>query len=210
MTDQPSTTLTMVLKQEKMSVLFPMLQEGFQVAAQVGCNIQRLLCDQFGLMPDYLANRISTIFLNGKPLDDAASAVVKDGSTLALSAAMPGLVGATFRKDGCLAAFRESITYQQEDDASATCHDGFVTIKLFNLLISEMGPLFLKRGIWVSGSDLRDVLGSHRSDIDTIFKKIEKNGAGIDPQQIADLEWMPLDARFFLQATCEPQGHSKK
>ena len=35
---------------------------------------------------------------------------------LALSAAMPGLVGATFRKSGCLATFRGSITYDGAAD----------------------------------------------------------------------------------------------
>jgi hypothetical protein len=202
--DQTSTTLTFVLKQDKITVLFPLLQEGFQVAAKVGCDIRSLLCDQFGLMPDYLANRISTIFLNGKPLDDVASSVIKDGSTLALSAAMPGLVGATFRKAGVLAAFRGSITYQKEDDAPVTCHDGFVTMKLFNLLISEMGPLFLKRGIWVNGHVLREFLGMHQADVDSIFKELKKDGIDLTPHQIADLAWVTRDARFFLQATCEP------
>ena len=152
----------------------------------------------------YLADRISTIFLNGKPLDDVASAVIKDGSTLALSAAMPGLVGATFRKAGCLAAFRGSITYTNRDDASVTCHDGFVTMKLFNLLISEMGPLFLERGIWVNGQVLREFLGMHQADVHTLFKEFKKDGIDIPPHRIADLAWITRDARFFLQATCEP------
>jgi hypothetical protein len=198
-----SATLSLVLKQENISVLSPLLQEGFEVTAKVGCDIQSLLCDQFGLMSDYLAHRISTIFLDGKPVDDVASAVVKDGSTLALSAAMPGLVGATFRKAGCLAVFRGTITYQKEDDSTAACHDGCITLKLFNLLISEMGPLFLERGIWVSSHVLRDFFGMHQTDVHRIFKKIKKDGIDLTPNQITDLDWITPDARFFLQATCE-------
>ncbi|MGD8835284.1 MAG: hypothetical protein PVI54_07945 [Desulfobacteraceae bacterium] len=204
MNDQTSTTLTMVLKQEKSSLLFPLFQEGFQVAAKVGCDIQTLLCEQFGLMPDYLANRISTIFLNGKPLDDVSSAVIMDGATLALSAAMPGLVGATFRKAGHLAAFRGSITYRKKEDGPTTCHDGFVTLKLFNLLISEMGPPFLERGIWVNGRVLRGFLNLHQTDIHTIFKEFKKNGIDLTPHEIADLSWITDDARYYLQATNEP------
>ena len=191
----------MVLKPEKKSVLFPLFQEGFQVAAKVGCDIQTLLCDQFGLMPDYLANRITTIFLNGKPLDDVSSAVIPDGATLALSAAMPGLVGATFRKAGHLAAFRGSITYKKKDDAPTTCHDGFVTLKLFNLLISEMGPQFLERGIWVKGRVLRDFLDTHQADVHTIFKEFKKNGIDLAPHEISDLSWITDEARYYLQAT---------
>lgn len=204
MNDQTSATLTFALKQDKISVFFPLLQQGFQVTTKVGCDIQSLLCDQFGLMPDYLSDRINTIFLNGKPVDDVTSAMIKDGATLALSAAMPGLVGATFRKAGCLASFRGSITYKKEDDAPAACHDGCITLKLFNLLISEMGPLFLERGIWISGRVLRDFLRTHQSDVYTIFKKIEKNGSDMGPEQIADLEWIAPDDRFFLQTIREP------
>lgn len=192
------------MKQDKISVFFALLQQGFQVTAKVGCDIQSLLCDQFGLMSDYLAHRISTIFLDGKPVDDVASAMVRDGATLALSAAMPGLVGATFRKAGCLAALRGSITYTKKDEAPAACYDGIITLKLFNLLVTEMGPQFLERGIWVSGSDLRDVLRTLPSDVDTLFKKIEKNGNGIASDKIVDLEWITPDARYFLQATAEP------
>jgi hypothetical protein len=207
--DQPLTPLSLILKHDNLSVMVPILQEGFRVAAKVGCDIQSLLCDQFGLRPDYLADRISTIFLNGKPLDNVAAAVIKDGATLALSAAMPGLVGATFRKSGSLAALRKSITYSTPDDTPATGHDGFVTIKLFNLLTSELGPLFLKRGIWVRGRDLRDALGSHPSDMHTIFKKIEKDGHCMDLEQVADLEWISMDACIFLRATGEIQGPGK-
>ena len=203
MKNEAVTTLKLVLKQNKMSALFPLLHEGFQVSASLGCDIQRLLCDQFGLAPDYLSDRISTIFLDGKPLDDVATAVIRDGSTLALSAAMPGLVGATFRKAGCLAAFRGSITYTQKDDDRETGHDGFVTIKLFNLLISEIGPLFLARGIWVNGHVLEEFFEIHRSDAPMIFKKLEKDGSDLLPHEIVDPGWIKGDTHYFVQVTCE-------
>lgn len=204
MNDQKSITLSVVLKQNKMSVFFPLLQQGFQVTATVGCDIQNLLCDQFGMLPEYLSDRINTIFLNGKPVDEVTSTMVEDGATLALSASMPGLVGATFRKAGCLAALRGSITYQKGEDTPAACHDGCITLKLFNLLVSEMGPLFLQRGIWINGRDLKDCLKPHLSAVDMIFIKIKKDGSDLGPEQIADLKWMTPDTRFFLQATCEP------
>jgi hypothetical protein len=116
---------------------------------------------------------------------------------------MPGLVGATFRKSGCLAAFRGSITYQNEEDAQAACRDGSITLKLFNLLVSEIGPSFLERGIWVDGSDLYECLQPHLTDIDTIFVDIKEDNKEIDPQQIADMRWNMPGKHFFLQATCE-------
>ena len=181
--------------------MYPLLQQGFQVTATVGCDIRSLLCDQFGMMPDYLSDRISTIFLNGKPVDDVSSAVVNDGATLALSAAMPGLVGATFRKAGCLAAFRGSITYRKGDDADATCRDGTITLKLFNLLVAEMGPLFLERGIWINGDELKDYLRKRRSSIETMIERVEKDGHPVDPKTLTDPEWLSVETRVLLQTT---------
>jgi len=77
-------------------------------------------------------------------------------------------------------------------------------MKLFNLLISEMGPLFLEHGIWVNGHVLREFLGMHQADVHTMFKELKKDGIDIPPYRIADLAWITHDARFFLQATCEP------
>ena len=119
------------------------------VKAQVGGSIKNLLCEQFKMEANYLDERIKTIFLDGKPVDDVETAAVDDGSSVALSAAMPGLAGPTFRRGGTLAAFRSGITYQAEGAFADTREVGMVNIKLFNMIVSELGPLFLKDGIWV-------------------------------------------------------------
>ncbi len=131
------------------SNFYEILQSGFIVRCRVGVSIKALLCEQFGLTPEYVVERISTIFLDGKPVDDIESAIIKDGSRLALSAAMPGLVGATMRREGVYASLRSSITYE-EKHSNYQSKEGTVTIKLFNLLMEELGPIFLKRGIFVT------------------------------------------------------------
>ena len=75
-----------------------LLNAGFMINVRVGESVRTLLCDRIGLDQSYFDERIQTLFLNSKPVDDPATAVVKDNAILALSAAMPGLVGATFRK----------------------------------------------------------------------------------------------------------------
>ena len=130
------------------------LQAGFRVNVQTGVSIRDLLCDQFDVNPDYVNDRIRTAFLNGKPVDDFSTAIMERGATLALSAAMPGLVGATFRKGGYLAAFRGTITHQQADTVVED-RAGAVLIKLFNLLPKEIGLTFLKRGIIVDSDTAR-------------------------------------------------------
>jgi len=56
--------------------------------------------------------KISTIFLDGKAVDSPETALLREGSTLALSSAMPGLAGAILRRDGPYASLRSSITIE--------------------------------------------------------------------------------------------------
>jgi hypothetical protein len=130
------------------------LQAGFKVNVHTGASIRDLLCNQFDVNPDYVEDRIRTAFLNGKPVDDFSTAIIESGATLALSAAMPGLVGATFRKGGYLAAFRGTITHRRADTVAEDRTD-VVSVKLFNLLAKEIGATFLKRGVIVDSDTAR-------------------------------------------------------
>lgn len=197
--DKTDSALFCILKEGDISIFFPLLQQGFQVTAKVGCDIQSMLCDQFEVMPEYVSNRINTVFLNGRPVDDVASAVVPNGATLSLSAAMPGLVGATFRKASCLASFRGTITHRSETNRSDVCSDGTITLKLFNLLLREVGPIFLKRGIRIEGAALRDCLKYHQATIQTVIEKITMDGRDLTVEQMGDLKWIDPDATVFLQ-----------
>ena len=138
----------------------PLLEKGVVVAARTGGSLREFLCSQLGLTDRYLDERIQTLFLNARPVDDVDTAIVRDGSTLALSAAMPGLLGATMRKGGRYAAFRKSIS--QADDACGTGQaSGHVTVKLFNLVAREIGGHLLSMGVTVAGSDLLRIVDGY-------------------------------------------------
>lgn len=151
--EAPLIRLTLKLPVSLIGEFFPILQQGFHVTAHVGCTLQRLLCRQWSISPDYVATRITTIFLDSKATDSVETAIVRDGATIALSGAMPGLVGATMRRGGHLAAMRGAMTHQ-EGTAEAADRIGTVRVKLFNLLLTELGPEFLKRGILMGCGDL--------------------------------------------------------
>jgi hypothetical protein len=104
---------------------------------------------------DYLDQRIQTIFLDGKVVDNVDTAVIRQGSSLALSAAMPGLAGAVLRRGGAYAAMRSQISHKNNtvDDSAK---NGTVMLKLFNIVALELGPLFLKQGIWITGKNLEN------------------------------------------------------
>jgi hypothetical protein len=107
---------------------------------------------EIGASPEMI-EKIQSIMLDGKPVDDIGSALVHDGSVLALSAAMPGLVGATLRRGGTYSSFRSAITYH-ETGKTREAGEGWVRVKIFNLLMAELGPGLLRTGVLLSSSDL--------------------------------------------------------
>lgn len=172
--------LRLTMKPEQIREFFPILQQGFRVTARVGCTLRKLLCVQFALGSDYVAERVTTIFLNGKATDDLDDAVVRDGSTIALSAAMPGLVGATMRRGGYYSAMRSSITHT-DDRLSGEDRIGSVRIKLFNILLAELGPDFLRRGAVVTASDMTEFLGSRDEQFWRGCTETFLNGTPVEP-----------------------------
>jgi len=158
------------------------------VKAQVDCNIKTLLCEQLGLDPEYLETRIQTIFLDGRPVDDVNSAAVMDGSTLSLSAAMPGLVGATLRKGSYYASMRSQISHK-EMAHSKPPHKGVILIKLFNLILKELGPIFLKKGVWINGKDISNFFIRQPHDFWEGIKEAKVDGKKIDLDKLLNITW---------------------
>ena len=150
-------TLAFQLAAGQLNAFFPLLQKGVTVPATVGCTLKSLLCDQFAIPADYVTNRVTTIFLDNSPVDDLDRTIVQDGSRVTLSAAMPGLVGATMRRGGFYAALRQGISHVTDSGAAAG-ESGTVRVKLFNLLLAELGPLVLARGLILEQGELAGLL----------------------------------------------------
>ena len=119
--------------------------------------IRELLHDSFGLTDEYIEARIQTVFLDGKPVDDIDTALIRDGSTLALAPAMPGLMGAMLRRGGYYAPMRSGITHRG-DAAPQGIGQGRITVKLFGMALRELGPQLLERGIEVDAGDLAQII----------------------------------------------------
>lgn len=158
-----------------MGVFYPLLQRGVRVKAEKGSSIKALLCDTMGVSPDYVDQRIQTIFLEGKPVDDPASTVLEEGSRIALSAAMPGLAGATLRKGGFFALMRSQISHRPEDSA-ATRETCFVMVRLFNMVSKELAPNVLAAGIWLTGEEIRELLDQTSDNMPAVRRVILQDG----------------------------------
>ena len=130
-----------------------LLQSGFLVSVPDCGSIRSLLIDHLGLSPDFVDGVVQSVFLDGRPVDDLDAGKVHDGCVLALSAAMPGLVGATMRRGGYYSCLRSGISHR-EGSTPAASGWGEITVKLFNLVASEVGPPLLACGIRVRGDVL--------------------------------------------------------
>ena len=191
-----SINLSLTLEKTLIPSFYQLISKGFIIHAQTGCTIKELLCAQLGIKDDYLEERIQTIFLDYKTIDDVNSAVIREGSILALSAAMPGILGATLRKGGWYAPMRKQISHDN-DIASDLHKKGEITIKLFNLIARELGPLFLEQGIRVKGKDFFDIVARNENVFMDGCKKAIKDGNDIDPEKLMEVEWK--EKQVFLQ-----------
>jgi hypothetical protein len=155
--------LCITVPADRISCFFPLLQKGFAIDVPLGRPIRFLLRDVLGLPDEYIEARIQTVFLDGKPVDDIDTALVRDGSTLALAPAMPGLMGAMLRRGGHLAVMRSGITHR-DDTVTQRSGEGRIIVKLFGMALQELGPQLLARGIGVDAGDLAKVIGGMPED----------------------------------------------
>jgi hypothetical protein len=178
--------LTLTVTAGGISRFLPLLGQGFTVKREAGASVEDFLCRECGIAQDYLRERVQTVFLNGKAIDDLAAAVVSDGSTIALSAAMPGLAGAVLRKGGAYAAMRRQISHASPAGSHASGPVS-VSIKLFNLVARELGPGFLDQGVLIRGADLQDFFRRQDRGFGKIGRAADIDGRPVDFEKIPDI-----------------------
>ena len=188
--------LSITVAEDNLLKLVGLLTPSFSVRAQVGNDLKAFVCQQLGVNEIYFEERIQTIFLDSKPVDDVTKTVVRDGSVMALSAAMPGLVGATFRKGGQYSWMRKAISHEGEDGPAQTDY-GWVTVKLFNMVLKELGPDFLKQGIWVDGGRVKDFIKSQSQAFRQHIQALPLDGTPISPEAFLDQDLS--DTSIFLK-----------
>ena len=198
--DIPAVIISIVVKDKMVPFFFQLLGHGFSMNVQTGCSVKELLCQQFGISEDYLEERIKTIFLNAKVVDDVNTANVTEGSTLALSGAMPGLVGAILRSGGYYASMRSQISFDQ-NKPSPLPGAGKITLKLLNLVVKELGPAFLEKGIWFNGGKLQEFIKHHLEELKSGGAANEFDGEPVEINSLLEPDWD--DKTVFLKVRSE-------
>lgn len=184
-------------------IFFHFLQDGFLVEARVRCSVTEFLRERCRLSQEAITKRISTVFLDGQPVDDMEHAIVDHNSTLALSGAMPGLVGAVMRSNSPLRSFRSSITHSGDDGANQH-RQGLIRLKLFNTVMSELGPRFLGEGILLEPLAVRDFLAKLPENGPMGAREILLDRKPIEMPQLLDAGlWSEFDLVSFSVRTPE-------
>lgn len=155
-----------------------LLQGGCRMQVRHGQAIGAFLKQLPGVTDEFIVNEIQTLFLNGTPIDDMKSPFTLNDTTLALSAAMPGLAGAIFRRNSLHAALRGKNASSEsalEDDRPL-----FITLKLFNSVATSLGPHLFKQGVVFSGEQLHSFI-TDRPSIVSQLVSCTLNNQTIDP-----------------------------
>ena len=188
MSDVSVDRLSLIVNAKLVPLFFQLLGHGFYLNVQTGCSVKELLCNQLGIHEDYLAQRIQTIFLNFKVVDDVNSAIVSEDATMALSGAMPGLVGSILRSGGVYAPMRSQISHEQTKSVSLL-KNGRITLKLWNLVVKELGPTFLQQGIWIETEECKSFIERHSEELKAGCVSAELKDNSIETDHLQDITW---------------------
>jgi hypothetical protein len=187
----PAMHLCMIVSDDLIALFLRLLSQGVIIFIQTGSSLKELLCGQFSIQEEYLDERIKTIFLNSKAVDDVNSAIVESDSTLALSGPMPGLAGATFRRGGFFSGMRSQISYDKTL-SSAPKGTGKIRLKLFNLVVKELGPTFLERGVWIKQKQLQDFISENVDQLTKGCISAKIDGQDIEATEVSNIDFTSM------------------
>lgn len=169
--------LLLEVKGDSLHLFTTILQSGVKIKTFHGNTIANFLSNIDGLNYEHLSSILETIFLNGSPVDDLNTPLLSDEPVLALSASMPGLAGAIFRKNSIHSALRTTAPCKQQHKPDK--NSIIVTLKLFNTIAKECGKPLLHLGVVTTGTNVLNFLKirpgilSHASLIQLDNRKID-------------------------------------
>lgn len=152
----PSARISLRVQPESLHLFTTLLQSGIELKTSTATELGTFLCQLPGFTLEYITSKVETIFLDGFPVDDLTQPFTGENAVLALSAAMPGLAGAIFRRNSIHSTLRtqtKSPAHVETSQKNTT-----VTLKLFNSIAKERGETLLATGITLKASKVLSFL----------------------------------------------------
>ena len=167
-----------------------LLQTGIRLKSFAGTSIGEFLTSLPELDVEYLSERVQTIFIDGSAVDDLEKRFTGPTHIVALSAAMPGLAGAIFRRNSLYAALRSVAKDQEKSNQGKREID--IHLKLFNMIALEKGPALLQKGGVFKGEVLAGFLQRNAMLVDQILS-IEADGGTVAAANFPGFLWYQND-----------------
>ncbi|MFP4446414.1 MAG: hypothetical protein ACLFPD_09235 [Desulfosudaceae bacterium] len=179
--------VNMVLPGRLLPRMHLLLAQGVQREAAAGISVRQFLLETLPVEQGYVDDRIQTVFRDGRAVDDLAAERISHPGVIALSAAMPGVFGAAFRKGGRYGRMRGA--YRQDDGASGTGSGRRtvgVTLKCFNQVAADLGDDLLAEGVCLDSEDFLRFWRQRETMLAAEIRSLCVNGTEIPPDRLAD------------------------
>lgn len=135
-----------------------LFRRGVGIRLRLGCSVRQSICTELGVDPEYVDQRIRSVFLDNSPLDDIDTPKLSEGQTLSLGGGMPGLVGITLNRASPFCHFRGEIGWKGDKGCTVEGSEGEITLKLFNFVAEDLVEPMLARGAIMQAVDVAALL----------------------------------------------------
>lgn len=185
--DENCRTMKIRLTDRALPLMYLVLARGVCFQTPPGLPVAGFLADVLPVSPDYIAGKVQTILMNGHALDDPEAVLIDEPCTLALSAAMPGLFGAAFRRNGRFSRLRRSYTGGAAGEKTASGRMVKVRVKLFNQVAGDLGKDLLARGVCLDIEVLADFWQRQWPLLESGCRDIRIDDTTADPERVAEI-----------------------
>jgi hypothetical protein len=128
------------------------------------------------------------MFMDGKAVDDPEKKYIKKDCEIGLSAAMPGVFGAAFRKQGIYSGLRKQAGDDEIEPESDCVKNNpvIVKIKLFNQVAADIGDRLLKSGVCMDAGVFSDFWKRNVSVLEKDCCSVSVNQKDEHPKHLTD------------------------
>ncbi|MCF8110736.1 MAG: hypothetical protein K9J85_04525 [Desulfobacteraceae bacterium] len=173
--------LKLTVPKKMISFMRLLISRGIRLETRPGISVKEFLKTVLPADENYLENSIQTIFMNGHAVDDPVQTLITGPCTIALSAAMPGVFGAAFRKKGIYSGMRAG--YLQNSSGDENNFNGEtvpVTLKCFNQVAEDLGNTLLENGVTMDIKDFENFWKPEKNVLENRALRAEINGSPAD------------------------------
>ena len=86
-------------------------------------------------------------------------------------------------------ALNGDIAQNQRERTVQQLKNGKITLKLWNLVVKELGPTFLQQGIWVAAEEVQSFINRHLEALKTECQTVELNDNPAEVDRLRRAEW---------------------